>query len=56
MRAQALLDPEAAAQSRMRKQERRATGRKRRLEEVRRMRSAGVAVKNRRSSTKGTRS
>ena len=46
--AQAMLDPEAAAQARMRKQERRAVGRKRAMEETRRMRSAGVAVKHKR--------
>jgi U3 small nucleolar RNA-associated protein 20 len=47
--AQALVDPEAAARARMRKQERRSAGRKRALEEVRRMRSAGVAVKHKRA-------
>lgn len=43
------MDPEAAAVARMRKQQRRAAGRKRALEEVRRMRSAGVAVKHKRA-------
>ena len=46
--AQAAVDPEAAARARMRKQERRATGRKRALDEVRRQRSAGLAVKHKR--------
>ncbi|BDA46528.1 probable small subunit processome component 20 homolog [Coccomyxa sp. Obi] len=45
---QAMLDPEAAAQARMRKQERRAVGRKRAMEETRRLRSAGIAVKHKR--------
>lgn len=43
-----MLDPEAAAQARMRKQERRAVGRKRAMEETRRLRSAGIAVKHKR--------
>ena len=46
---QAAVDPEAAARARMRKQERRATGRKRALDEVQRQRSAGLAVKHRRT-------
>jgi U3 small nucleolar RNA-associated protein 20 len=43
-----MVDPEAAARARMRKQERRGASRKRQLEEVRRQRSAGLAVKNKR--------
>lgn len=43
---QALVDPEAAAKRKLRVAERKAAGKKRALEEVRRMRSAGVVVKN----------
>lgn len=43
---QVLVDPEAAARSKIHKQERRAAGRKRKMEEVQRRRGAGVAVKN----------
>jgi len=46
---QSMVDPEAAAKRRMRKQERKGVGKKRKLEAVRRMRSAGVAVKNKKS-------
>lgn len=43
---QVLVDPEAAARSKLHKQERRAAGRKRKMEEMQRRRGAGVAVKN----------
>jgi U3 small nucleolar RNA-associated protein 20 len=47
----ALVSPEAAAQDRIRKQQRRAVGRKRQMEEVGRRRAAGLPVaKNRRAS------
>jgi U3 small nucleolar RNA-associated protein 20 len=46
---QSMVDPEAAAKRRMRKQERKGVGKKRKLEAVKRMRSAGVAVKNKKS-------
>ena len=46
------MDPEAAARARMRKQERRGAGRKRALEEVKRQRSAGLAVKHKRPRAK----
>ena len=44
---QNLVDPEAAAKRRLRKQGRKAVGRKKKLEEVKRLRSVGVKVKNR---------
>jgi U3 small nucleolar RNA-associated protein 20 len=44
----ALVDPEAAARRKLRTAQRKAVGRKRRLEDVRRLRAAGVATKNRR--------
>lgn len=43
---QVLLDPQAAAKSKLQKQARRAKGRKRKMEELARMRSAGAPVKN----------
>ena len=43
---QVLVDPEAAARTKLHKQERRAAGRKRKMEEMHRQRGAGVAVKN----------
>lgn len=43
---QVLVDPEAAARTKLHKQERRAAGRKRKMEEMQRRRGAGVAVKN----------
>ncbi|KAK9818396.1 hypothetical protein WJX72_012002 [[Myrmecia] bisecta] len=45
---QVLADPEAAAQQKLRKQARRAAGRKRKSEEMNRLRTAGIAVKNKR--------
>ncbi|KAK9845304.1 hypothetical protein WJX81_002986 [Elliptochloris bilobata] len=45
---QALADPEAAAAGRLRKQARRAAGRKRQREELARQRAAGLVVKNKR--------
>ena len=41
-----MLDPQAAAKSKLQKQFRRAKGRNRKMEEVARMRSAGAVVKN----------
>lgn len=41
-----LVDPEAAARNKLHKQERRAAGRKRKMEDMQRRRGAGVAVKN----------
>lgn len=43
---QVLVDPEAAARNKLHKQERRAAGRKRKMEDIQRRRGAGVAVKN----------
>lgn len=43
---QVLVDPEAAARTKIHKQERKAAGRKRKLEDVQRRRGAGLAVKN----------
>ncbi len=43
---QVLIDPEAAARNKLHKQERRAAGRKRKMEDMQRRRGAGVAVKN----------
>lgn len=40
------MDPEAAARTKIHKQERKAAGRKRKLEDVQRRRGAGLAVKN----------
>ena len=40
------MDPEAAARTKLHKQERRAAGRKRKMEEMQRRRGVGVAVKN----------
>ena len=45
---QALADPEAAAAGRLRKQARRAAGRKRQRDELARQRAAGLVVKNKR--------
>ena len=50
---QTLVDPEAAAKRKIRTQERKKTGKKRAMEEVRRMRSAGVVVKNKKTNFKG---
>lgn len=44
--SQVLVDPEAAARNKLHKQERRAAGRKRKMEDMQRRRGAGVAVKN----------
>jgi len=44
---QALVDPEAAAKRKLRASARKAVGKRKALEEVRRKRSAGVVVKNR---------
>ncbi|KAL0035339.1 hypothetical protein WJX77_001780 [Trebouxia sp. C0004] len=46
---QVLVDPEAAARTKLHKQERRAAGRKRKMEEMQRRRGAGVAVKNKKN-------
>ena len=48
--ARAVADPAAAARDRLRKQARRAAGRKRKAEEVARLRARGVRVKNRRAA------
>ena len=45
---QAMLDPQAAAQSKIRKQTRKAAGKKRKMDELARQRAAGLAVKNKR--------
>lgn len=49
---QAMLDPAAAARARIQKQARRAEGRKRKMEEVARQRSAGAIVKNKKARRK----
>ena len=49
---QVLVDPEAAAQSKMRKQQRRTSGKKRKMAEFDRLRSAGVPVKNKQRRAK----
>ena len=49
---QAMLDPQAAARSNLQKQARRAKGRKRKMEDLARMRSAGAPVKNKRPRKK----
>jgi len=43
-----MLDPEAAARTRHRRQERKAVGRKRKVEDFQRRRTAGLPVKNKR--------
>ncbi|KAL4860053.1 Small subunit processome component 20 [Chlorella vulgaris] len=43
---QTLVDPEAAAKRKIRKQQRKASGKRKQLEHVKRLRSAGVVVKN----------
>ena len=48
-----MLDPEAAARARHRKQERKAVGRKRKQDDFQRRRCAGLPVKNKRRTTKG---
>lgn len=48
-----LVDPEAAAKRKIRAAQRKAAGRKKAMEETRRLRSAGVRVKNRKSKPKG---
>ncbi|EFN57812.1 hypothetical protein CHLNCDRAFT_51116 [Chlorella variabilis] len=50
---QTLVDPEAAAKRKMRKQQRKAAGKRKQLDHVRRQRSAGVVVKNKRLRTEG---
>lgn len=50
---QTLVDPEAAAKRRMRKQQRKAGGKKKALEHVRRLRGAGVIVKNKNFNQRG---
>jgi U3 small nucleolar RNA-associated protein 20 len=50
---QALADPEAAAAGRLRKQARRAAGRKRTREVLARQRAAGLVVKNKRLRARG---
>lgn len=50
---QTMLDPEAAARMRHRKQERKAVGRKRKQDDFQRRRSAGLPVKNKRRTAKG---
>jgi len=52
---QALADPEAAAAGRLRKQARRAAGRKRTREVLARQRAAGLVVKNKRLRARGGR-
>lgn len=52
---QAQVDPEAAARKRMQKQQRRARGRKRRLEELSRLRAVGLPVKHRAKREQRTR-
>lgn len=49
---QTLVDPEAAAKRKIRAQERKKGGKRKALEEVRRMRSAGVVVKNKKAKTR----
>lgn len=46
--AQKLADPELASQKRVRKVQRRVEGQKRKREELKKQRSTGLAVKNRR--------
>lgn len=46
------MDPEAAARERIRKQQRKAAGKKRKMEDFQRRRTVGVAVKNKRLSKK----
>ena len=45
---QGMLDPEAAARTRHRRQERKTVGRKRKQEDFQRRRTAGLPVKNKR--------
>lgn len=46
---QTLVDPEAAAKRRIRKQQRKASGKRKALEHVKRLRAAGVIVKNKKA-------
>lgn len=50
---QTLVDPEAAAKRRMRKQQRKAAGKRKALDHVRRLRAAGAVVKNKRGAQRG---
>ena len=52
---QTLVDPEAAAKRKIRKQQRKASGKRKQLEHVKRLRSSGVAVKNKKARTDGGR-
>jgi U3 small nucleolar RNA-associated protein 20 len=52
---QTLVDPEAAAKRKIRKQQRKASGKRKQLEHVKRLRSSGVAVKNKKARTVGGR-
>lgn len=47
---QKLLNPELAARAKLARHDRRVQGKKRKLEDVRRMRDAGMRVKNRRTA------
>jgi U3 small nucleolar RNA-associated protein 20 len=49
---QTLVDPEAAAKRKIRKQQRKASGKRKQLEHVKRLRSAGVVVKNKQAHVK----
>lgn len=46
---QALVDPGASARSKLQKQARKASGKKRKMEEMARLRGAGLLTKNKRS-------
>jgi hypothetical protein len=50
-----MVDPEAAARVRIQRQERKATGRKRKMEEFKRMRLLGLPIKNVNKRHKGKR-
>ncbi|PRW58885.1 small subunit processome component 20-like protein [Chlorella sorokiniana] len=48
---QTLVDPEAAAKRKIRKQQRKAAGKRKQMEHVKRLRAAGVTVKNKKQRT-----
>lgn len=50
---QTLVDPEAAAKRKIRKQARKASGKRKQMEHVKRLRSSGVVVKNKKQRTDG---
>ncbi|KAL4434124.1 hypothetical protein ABPG75_000565 [Micractinium tetrahymenae] len=50
---QTMVDPEAAAKRKIRKQQRKAAGKRKQMEHVKRLRSAGVVVKNKKQRTEG---